>query len=252
MDNSGHYTQSGLATGTGQGDGAEPLADAVVRFDSVGFRYGLAPEVLTDLSFELRPGSFHFLTGASGAGKTTLLSLIYLANRPSRGLISVFGRDAARLPRDGQAAVRRRIGVAYEDLKLLDHLDVFDNVALPLRLARVSPKAWRNDVAELLDWFGLGERAHALPATLSGGERKRLGLARALVGRPELILADEPTAYLDPPMGRKIMRLLMQLARQGTTVVVATHDLDLVADSGKPVLHLNEGCLSIYGAEPAR
>jgi len=247
MDNTtGLHPSDGHSASAAQGFGAEPLDDVAVRFDAVGMRYGRAPEVLTDLSFELRSGSFHFLTGASGAGKTSLLSLIYLANRPSRGLISVFDRDTATLRHDALPAFRRRMGVAYEDIRLLDHLNAFDNVALPLRLARSNPKTWRKDVTELLAWFGLGERSQAMPATLSGGERKRLGLARAIVGRPELILADEPTAHVDPAMGARIMRLLAHLARQGSTVIVATHDVNLVAGSGHPVMHLDEGCLTLY------
>jgi cell division transport system ATP-binding protein len=247
-NNAGLSPQNDHSTTSVPVAGAQPRDDVVVRFDNVGMRYGRAPEVLTDLSFELPKGSFHFLTGASGAGKTSLLSLIYLANRPSRGLIELFGRQTSTLKRDALPAIRRRIGVAYEDIRLLDHLSAFDNVALPLRLARMPPKAWRKDVVELLEWFGLGERGHAMPATLSGGERKRLGLARAIVGRPELILADEPTAYVDPAMGARIMKLLMQLSRQGTTVLVATHDINFVADSGRPVLHLDDGCLTTYGA----
>ncbi len=245
-NNAGLQNADGESTLTGPGNGAAPRDDVVVAFDAVGMRYGRAPEVLTDLTFELQRGSFNFLTGASGAGKSSLLSLIYLANKPSRGLISVFGRDTATLAHDALPAFRRRMGVAYEDVRLLDHLNAFDNVALPLRLAGQGPKVWRKDVAELLAWFGLEGRAQAMPATLSGGERKRLGLARAIVGRPQLILADEPTAHVDPVMGQRIMRLLMHLARQGTSVIVATHDINLVAGSDMPVLHLDEGVLTVY------
>jgi len=213
----------------------------VVRFDAVGMRYGRAPEVLKDLSFQLRPGSFHFLTGASGAGKTSLLSLIYLANRPSRGLISLFGQDVTAAPRESLSAIRRRIGVVFQDMKLLEHLNAFENVALPLRITGGNPRAFREDVTELLNWVGLGERMDAMPQTLSGGERQRLAIARAVVGRPDLILADEPTGNVDPAMAARILKLLVQLNRQGTTVLVATHDPDLVEGSGMPVLHLADG-----------
>jgi cell division transport system ATP-binding protein len=234
------------ATGTGPELGAAPRDEVIVRFDQVGMRYGRAPEFLKDLSFELRSGSFHFLTGESGAGKTSLLSLIYLANRPSRGLISLFGRDVATVPRDRRAALRRRIGVAYEDVRLLEHLDAFDNVALPLRLGGPIPRTAEEDVGELLDWFGLADRAHAMPATLSGGERKRLAVARAVVARPEIILADEPTAHVPAPMAQKIMKLLVHLAAQGATVLVATHDARLVMSLRQPVLHLEDGRLNYY------
>lgn len=226
--------------------GAGPPDESVVRFDAVGMRYGRAPEVLSDLSFDLPRGSFHFLTGASGAGKTTLLSLIYMANGPSRGLISLFGHQVSELDRRERAAIRRRIGVVFEDVRLLDHLNVFDNVALPLRLAKKPPKTWREDVAELLSWVGLGERAQAMPAALSGGERKRIALARAIVARPELILADEPTSNVDPQMARRIMRLLTQMTRQGTTVLAASHDVELIAGSRLPVMHLEDGALEIF------
>lgn len=225
-------------------DAAES-GEAIVRFDAVGARYGRAPEILKDITFSLRPGSFHFLTGASGAGKTSLLSLIYLANRPSRGFISLFGHDLATTPRALFPAMRRRIGVVFQDVRLLDHLNAFDNVALPLRLQGADPRTWRADVTELLAWVGLGERADAMPATLSGGERQCLAIARAVVARPDIILADEPTGNVDPAMAQRIMRLLTGLNRQGATVVVASHDRYLVANSRQPVLHLEDGRLTL-------
>lgn len=236
----------GQSTGTHLGEGAFAAVEPAVRFDAVGMRYGRAPEILKDLTFELPDGSFHFLTGASGAGKSSLLSLIYLANRPSRGLVSLFGRDLSTVGHDALPALRRRIGVVFEDVRLLDHLNAFDNVALPLRLAKIPAKKWRDDVSELLDWVGLGGRADAMPATLSGGEKRRVAIARAVVHRPKLILADEPTSNVDPDMARRILRLLIQLNRQGTTVLAATHDPDLVVGSGLPVLHLEDGELGFY------
>ncbi len=216
-----------------------------MRFDAVGMRYGHAPEVFGNLTFSLPAGSFHFLTGASGAGKSTLLSLIYASHWPTEGRVMLFGEDVARLPREARAALRRRIGVVFQDNRLLDHLSAFDNVALPLRLTKAAPRTWRDDVLELLAWVGLAERASVHPPYLSGGERQRLAIARAVVGRPELILADEPTGNVDPAMSQRIMRLLTQLNRQGTTVLVASHDPVLVAGSGMPVLHIENGGLTL-------
>ena len=222
---------------------AEP-ADAaipVVRFEGVGLRYGRAAEVLRDIDLSLAPGSFHFLTGASGAGKSSLLKLIYLAQRPSRGLIHLFGEDVATTPRRALHGLRRRIGVVFQEFRLLDHLSAFDNAALPLRIAREPHEAYRADVAELLGWVGLGGRMHAMPPTLSGGEKQRLAIARAVVARPEIILADEPTGNVDPEMGARLMRLFIELNRLGTTVLIASHDQNLIARSGQPVLHLEDG-----------
>jgi cell division transport system ATP-binding protein len=222
---------------------SRPDAPAV-RFENVGMRYGRGREVLRDLSFELAKGSFHFLTGESGAGKTSLLSLIYLANRPSRGLIHLFGQDIARLPRQSLPAQRRRIGVVFQDMRLLDHVSAFDNVALPLRLAGRDARDYRDDVAELLWWVGLGDRMEALPATLSGGEKQRLAIARAVVGRPDILLADEPTGNVDPAMSMRLLKLFQELNRQGVTILIATHDPDLVARAGQPTLRLDAGELT--------
>jgi len=222
--------------------------DPVVRFEAVGMRYGRAPEVLRDVSFELKRGSFHFLTGTSGAGKSSLLKLIYLAHRPSRGLISLFGRDVPTVPRREMPQLRRRIGVVFQEYRLLDHVSAFDNAALPLRIARLKPRDYRADVGELLTWVGLGRKFNALPPTLAGGEKQRLAIARAVVGRPEILLADEPTGNIDHEMGLRILRLLVELNRMGTTVLVASHDQDLVARSGMPVMRLQEGRLILPGA----
>jgi len=228
----------------------KPLADeapdadtAVVRFDDVSMRYGRAPETLKDLTFALAPGSFHFLTGPSGAGKSSLLKLIYLAAKPSKGLLHLFGEDVSAVAPADQPFLRRRIGVVFQEFRLLEHLSTFDNVALPLRLAGARPEEYRQDVAELLTWVGLKRRMHAMPATLAGGEKQRLAIARAVVGRPDILLADEPTGNVDHEMGLRILRLFVELNRMGTTVLLATHDQDLVARSGKPVLHLEDGRL---------
>lgn len=219
--------------------------DDIVRFDNVGLRYGSGSEVLSDLSFTLHAGRFYFLTGASGAGKTSLLRLLYSAQRPSRGAIRMFGSDVVTLPRTRLPAFRRRLGVVFQDFRLVAHLSAFDNVALPLRLSGVSELELRQPVADMLDWVGLGARSDARPATLSGGEQQRVAIARAVIARPELLVADEPTGNVDPEMALKLLRLFEALNRLGTTVVVATHDVHLlsrVPDS--LIMRLNQGRLA--------
>jgi cell division transport system ATP-binding protein len=221
----------------------DPSADEILRLSNVSMRYGRGPEVLSDVSLSLPRGSFHFVTGPSGAGKSSLLKLIYLAARPSSGAVRLFGQDVSALPADDLPHIRRRIGVVFQDLLLLDHLSAFDNTALPLRIAGHKASEYRSDVAELLTWVGLGARMHALPPTLAGGEKQRLAIARAVVNRPEILLADEPTGNVDHEMSLRIYRLFVELNRLGTTVMIATHDQDLVARSGRPVLHLDKGRL---------
>ena len=218
---------------------------SIVQFDNVGLRYGTEREVLSDVSFTLYPGSFYFLTGASGAGKTSLLRLLYLAQRPSRGIIRMFGTDVITVPRARLPAFRRRIGVVFQDFRLVSHLSAFDNVALPLRVSGVPESEIRKPVADMLDWVGLDQRSEARPATLSGGEQQRVAIARAVIARPEILVADEPTGNVDPDMALKLLRLFEALNRLGTTVVVATHDVHLlkkVPDS--LIMRLDRGRLS--------
>jgi cell division transport system ATP-binding protein len=229
-------------------DGAAPWAPAL-RFSGVSLRYGREPETLRDISFALAAGSFHWLTGPSGAGKSSLLKLIYRAERPSRGLITLFGQDLESLPPSQLPLLRRRIGVVFQEFRLLEHLSAFDNVALPLRLAGKPSRAYRDDVAELLQWVGLGARLHAMPATLSGGEKQRLAIARAVITRPDILLADEPTGNVDPEMGQRLLRLLIELNRGGTTVLIASHDQELIAHSGLPALRLDRGRLRSGGED---
>jgi cell division transport system ATP-binding protein len=218
----------------------------IVKFDNVGLRYGTDPEVLSNLSFTLYPGSFYFLTGASGAGKTSLLKLLYLAQRPSRGAIRMFGQDLITMPRERLPDLRRRLGVVFQNFRLVPHLTAFDNVALPLRLAGADEKRVVKAVSDMLDWVGLSHRAHAIPATLSGGEQQRVAIARAVIARPKMLIADEPTGNVDPDMALKLLRLFEALNnRVGTTVVVATHDVHLlkkVPDS--LIMRLHKGQLS--------
>ena len=215
----------------------------MVRFENVGMRYGSGPEVLRDVTFVLEGGSFTFLTGLSGAGKTTLLKLIYLAEPPSRGLITLFGHDLAIAKRRDLPPLRRRIGVVFQDFRLLDHLSAFDNVALPLRLAGKRSSDYVHDVEELLSWVGLGDRMDARPATLSGGEQQRVAIARAVVARPDLLIADEPTGNVDPEMGARLIRLFGELNRLGTTVLIATHDRALIESTRAREMRLVEGRL---------
>jgi cell division transport system ATP-binding protein len=188
----------------------------------------MGAEILRDISFEIGRQSFQFLTGPSGAGKTTLLRLVLLALRPTRGLITLFDRDASSLSKDQITDLRRRIGVVFQDFRLLDHLTTYQNVALPLRVQGRDEYSYRAEVVELLRWVGLGERMHVLPPVLSGGEKQRAAIARALIARPELLLADEPTGNVDPSLARRLMRLFAELHKSGTAVVIATHDLALM------------------------
>ena len=218
----------------------------MIRFENVGLRYGVGPEILRDLSFEIKPRSFQFLTGPSGAGKTTLMRLIFLSMKPTRGLITVFGKDAASLGKGDFPAVRRRIGVVFQDFRLLDHLTTVDNVALALRVLNQEESSYRTDVVELLRWVGLGDRMHAFPPVLSGGEKQRAAIARALIGKPEILLADEPTGNVDPPLARRLMRLFVELNRLGTSVVIATHDINLMNQFNARRLVIEEGRLTVY------
>ena len=221
----------------------------IVGFDKIGLAYSGDAEILSDVDFALREGEFRFLTGPSGAGKTSLLKLIYLAQQPTRGRFTLFGQDVTDAPREALPALRRRIGVVFQEFRLLDHLTAYENVALPMRVAGVNQNQYREDVRELLNWVGLGHRVEAKPPTLSGGEKQRVALARALVSKPDLILADEPTGNVDPIMGEKIMKLFVELNKIGSSVIVATHDLHLVEKLGKRAMRIENGRL-LDGADP--
>jgi cell division transport system ATP-binding protein len=223
----------------------------VVRFENVGMRYGMGPEILRDISFSLDPGSLQLLTGPSGAGKTTLLKLLYLAERPSRGLINLFGKDVSTLDRSQTPAIRRKIGVVFQEFRLIDHLSVFENASLPRKVMGEDEQAYRADVEELLTWVGLGHRMNAKPPTLSGGEKQRVAIARAVVTKPDLLLADEPTGNVDPEIGARILRLFMELNRLGTCVMIATHDQHIIERIGGKIFKLSDGQLSADLATPA-
>jgi cell division transport system ATP-binding protein len=218
----------------------------VIRFENVGLRYGLGPEILRDLSFELPKQSFQFLSGPSGAGKTSLLRLLFMSLKPTRGLITMFGKDRSRITSQELPHLRRRIGVVFQDFRLLDHMSTFENVALPLRVRGREEASYRQDVAELLKWVGLGDRMHVLPPVLSGGEKQRVAIARALIEQPEILLADEPTGNVDPPLARRLLRLFIEMNRLGTAVVIATHDLNLMEQVDARRMILTGGRLDIY------
>ena len=218
----------------------------MIKFDNVGLRYGLGREVLSDLNFQIAPNSFQFLTGPSGAGKTSLLRLMLLSLRPTRGVVHVFGKEASTISPKSMPIVRRKIGVVFQDFRLLNHLTTFENVALPLLVRGKTEADYRQDVTDLLDWVGLGERMHVLPPVLSGGEKQRAAIARALIDQPDVLLADEPTGNVDPPLARRLLRLFIELHRSGTSVVIATHDLALMDQFDARRLVLNSGRLQIY------
>lgn len=221
---------------------------AIIDMKSVGIRYDSGPEILSDINLSLKRGSFHFLTGKSGAGKTSLLSLMYLAQKPSRGVLNVFGRNVNFTDRDNMAVLRRRIGVVFQDFRLIEHLSAFDNVALPLRVCGMSEKEIKKRVKELLSWVELDRHMFDKTSTLSGGEKQRIAIARAVINRPDILLADEPTGNVDNDIARKLMKLFIELNKLGTTVVIATHSDKLITDFPYPRLHLNNGALRIYDA----
>ncbi len=227
------------------------ISRVLVRFEDVALRYGAGPEILRSVSFHLEPGSFHFMAGPSGAGKSSILKMIYLGQRPSRGRIRLFGRDVASLERRERALVRRRIGVVFQDFRLLDHLTALENVSLPLKISGQRDSKIRDHVAELLAWVGLGEHIDSFPPTLSGGQQQRVAIARAVVARPSLLLADEPTGNVDDRIAVRLLYLFEELNKLGTTIVIATHNEALVARFSHPVLRLDGGVVRLArGANP--
>ncbi len=230
--------------------GAPGSVRKLVLLEEVGMRYGAGPEILRDVTYTLAPGSFHFLVGPSGAGKSSLLRLMYLAQRPTQGLVSLFGRDVADLRRNELPALRRRIGVIFQDFRLIDHLSAFDNVALPLRIAAVRESEIRKHVPELLSWVGLADHLQALPATLSGGQQQRVAIARAVIARPSLLLADEPTGNVDDAIALRLMYLFEELNKMGTTVVIATHNDGLVNRFTHRQLRIESATVRVF--DPSR
>jgi cell division transport system ATP-binding protein len=218
----------------------------VVRFENVGLRYGLGAEILKDVNFHIAPRSFQFMTGPSGSGKTSLLKLILQQLKPTRGKVTLFERDSADIGKDELAALRRRIGIIFQDFRLLDHLTTYENVALPLRVQGKDESSYKNEVIELLRWVGLGERMHAPPLILSGGEKQRAAIARALIVRPELLLADEPTGNVDPALAQRLLRLFVELNKLGTAIILATHDFSLMDQFDAPRIVIAEGQVHVF------
>lgn len=220
----------------------------VIEFDAVGLRYGQGPEILKDISFSLPAGSFHFLTGESGAGKSSLLSLLYLSQSPTRGHIKLFSRSVQKANREDLPEIRSKIGVVFQDFRLLDHLSALDNVALPLRIAGYAETEVNKRVIELLNWTGLANHLNAKPPTLSGGQKQSVAIARAVINRPQILVADEPTGNMDDKTATRLLRLFIELNRRGTTVIIATHNEGLIRTFPFPRMHLASGRLNIFPA----
>jgi cell division transport system ATP-binding protein len=221
----------------------------VVRLENVAMRYGDGPDVLRDVSLALESGTFHFLVGPSGAGKTSLLRLLSLSQPAHRGVVSLFGRKTGQLSRGELANVRRRIGVVFQDFRLLDHMTAFDNVALPLRISGADDEQISSFVSEMLTWLGLSDLIEAKPPSLSMGQRQLLAVARAVIIRPALLLADEPTSNIDSRRAQRLMRLFIQLHKLGTTVVLASHNDDLMGRHPFPHIQMAAGRVIAVGSE---
>lgn len=224
------------------------VSEAIVDMTNVNIRYGSDPEVLSNINLELKKGSFHFLTGKSGAGKTSLLSMMYLALKPSSGTVSVLGCNIGFADRDTMAMLRRKIGVVFQDFRLLEHLSAYDNVAIPLRVRGMNENEIKKRVRELLRWVELDKSMDKICSTLSGGEKQRIAIARAVINRPDILLADEPTGNVDDDIAQKLMKLFVELNRLGTTVVIATHSQDLINKYNYPRIHLENKGLKIFPA----
>jgi len=217
----------------------------LIKFKNVGFRYGTGPEILKNISFEVKPGSFHFLTGPSGSGKTSLLRLLLLSMRPTSGEMKIFDRDIATLNKSEMMQMRQHIGIVFQEFRLLDHMTTFENVALPLVVRGEPESSYRSNVEELLDWVGLGHQMHAKPALLSGGEKQRAAIARAVIAKPELLLADEPTGNVDPELSERLLHLFVELNRMGTTIILASHEHHLIDKFKYPRLVLEKGGINV-------
>ncbi len=200
----------------------------IITFDRVSLRYGRGDAIFNDVSFALKRGSLNFVTGISGAGKTSLLQLMYLQIRPSQGLVYTFGQDTALFNLTDIPDMRRRMGIVLQDYRLINHLSVFENVALPLRVIGRKRETYMQDVISLLQWIGLGEHIHAFPKTLSGGQAQRAAIARAIITKPEILIADEPTGNVDNKIGKRLIHLFTELNRQGTTIIIATHNMSII------------------------
>lgn len=224
----------------------------MIELQNVSYSYG-GSELLTDISLKLAPGSFHFLTGPSGSGKTTFLKLCYMELTATAGQVQVFGQDTRSMERDEIARNRQRIGVVHQDCQFLDHLPLTANIALPLTVSGRETTTEMENLGDLMSWVGLSGRANALPAELSGGERQRAALARAVIMSPDVVLADEPTGNVDWEMSKRLLTLLVELNRMGKTIMIATHDLNLIRSAKSQVnarvLRISNRRLQLAGAD---
>jgi cell division transport system ATP-binding protein len=221
------------------------LENNLIELENVSLRYNLNREILNNVSLTIEPGGFYYVTGSSGAGKTSLLKLLFLSLKPSEGKLSVFGQDISKISNYKKQLLRRRIGFVFQDFRLLNHLTTYENIALPLRVRGENEMNYKKDVIELLKWVNLEHCIHLKPEVLSGGEKQRVAIARAVIGSPEIILADEPTGNVDPEIASRILNLFLELNKLGTSIVIATHDTEIIKQIKKPVIELKNGKIKI-------
>lgn len=211
----------------------------MIEFKNVFLRYDAGPYVLKDICLNITPGSFFFLTGASGAGKSSLLKLMYLDHPSTNGDVYVLNKNTKLISRQERALIKQQIGIVFQESQLLDHLTVFDNVALPLRFQNRPNKEIKEYVYELLHWVGLGGYVDAYPTTLSGGQQQRVAIARSVINHPKILIADEPTGNVDDQIATRLINLFEELNKTGTTVIIATHNEQLMEEFGYPRLLLS-------------
>lgn len=220
----------------------------IIYLQNVSVGYEGNENVLENVSIELKQGSFTFITGKSGSGKTTLLNTLYLTKKPSKGVLRVFGKNINFSNRDVLSLLRQRVGVVFQDFRLLEHLSVYDNIALPLRVKGMSEREIFKRVSELLNWVELREYIYKTCDTLSGGEKQRVAIARAVINRPDILFADEPTGSVDSEIANKLMRLFVELNKVGTTVLIATHNEQLTTTYNYQRISLYNGTAKLYPA----
>lgn len=218
-------------------------SEQIVRLEKVSMGYLSGQEVLRDITLSINRGGFYFLSGASGVGKSSLLNIIALSARPTRGGVRLFGTETTKLMRQQLPMFRRRIGTVFQDYRLIDHLNIEENVGLPLKIAGEPKSQITEKVSELLEWVGLGAYHKAKPEILSGGQKQRAAIARAVISKPDILLADEPSGNLDSALRVKFMYLFETLNKNGTTIVFATHDENLISMFNYPVMRLKDGRL---------
>ena len=224
------------------------VSQPIIDLQNVSVGYERSGDVLQNVYFSLLPGSFTFITGKSGAGKTTLLNMLYLVKKPNKGILKVFGNNINFSNRDTLAELRQKMGVVFQNFRLLEHLSVFDNIALPLRVRGMGEKEIYKRVTELLQWVELHKSIYKVCSSLSGGEKQRVAIARAVINRPEILFADEPTGSVDSEIAGKLMRLFVELNKVGTTVVLATHNEQLTSSYNYPRITLADGSAKLYPA----